>query len=111
MKKLELRMRSFSLTRSLRLICQCVSFLFNFVNPVHVAAIYIVYSPMSFYVVIIREKLTPKRIQSWSSSFVNLLMDHAGTQLFLDFLEKEFSSENLRYVVSRSYSKHSRVRT
>ncbi|XP_028413226.1 regulator of G-protein signaling 8-like [Dendronephthya gigantea] len=45
----------------------------------------------------VMEKLTPHRIQRWSYSFLDLLGDHVGIQMFLAFLEKEFSAENLRF--------------
>jgi hypothetical protein len=51
---------------------------------------------MVLFSIFSREKLTPHRIQRWSYSFLDLLSDHVGIQMFLAFLEKEFSAENLR---------------
>ncbi|XP_065317425.1 uncharacterized protein LOC135925833 isoform X2 [Gordionus sp. m RMFG-2023] len=41
--------------------------------------------------------LTTKRLRLWSLNFKELLKDEQGFHLFLDFLKKEYSSENIRF--------------
>ena len=49
---------------------------------------------LSFY---FRKDIPQRRVRRWGFSIHELLKDPAGRDLFRRFLEREFSSENLRF--------------
>ncbi|XP_053301179.1 regulator of G-protein signaling 6 isoform X2 [Pleuronectes platessa] len=51
----------------------------------------------SFWDVEASKEPSQQRVRKWGFSLQEALKDHAGQELFLKFLESEFSSENLRF--------------
>jgi len=50
--------------------------------------------------VVCRKDIPQRRVRRWSFSIQELTKDAAGREHFLQFLEKEFSAENLKYIYS-----------
>jgi len=46
-----------------------------------------------------RKDIPQRRVKRWSFSVRELLKDNAGREHFRRFLEKEFSAENLKYIL------------
>jgi regulator of G-protein signaling len=46
-----------------------------------------------------RKEVSMKRVKRWGFSLRELLKDPAGREQFEKFLDKEFSGENLKYVL------------
>jgi len=45
-----------------------------------------------------RKEISSRRVKRWAFSLQELLQDPIGREQFIRFLDKEFSSENLKYV-------------
>lgn len=45
-----------------------------------------------------RKEISARRVKRWAFSLQELLQDPVGREQFIRFLDKEFSSENLKYV-------------
>ena len=60
-------------------------------------------STESVFVNTLESRTQVDRIESWKASLESLLRDHVGSCLFQSFLDDEYSSENLHFLLDTVY--------